>query len=68
MSNFTRARSVNIKSFKAKKETISRTSRYKREYLDKPETRKFIDEINKFVELRVEVKRIRNGESQSWGC
>ena len=44
--------------------TLLRISRA-REYLSDSETKTLLDELNRFFENRVEVKRIRNGEHQT---
>jgi hypothetical protein len=49
----------------AKTESSSHSKRGKREYLTDSETKILLDELNKFFESMVEVKRIRNGEHQT---
>ena len=46
-------------------EVASRRKRGKREYLSNSETKTLLDELNRFFEAKVEVKRIRNGEHQT---
>jgi len=48
-----------------KTELASHGKRGKREYLTDSETTILLDELNRFFESRVEVKRIRNGEHQT---
>jgi CRISPR/Cas system-associated endonuclease Cas1 len=36
-----------------------------REYLSDSETKTLLDELNKFFETKIEIKRIRNGEHQT---
>jgi ribosomal protein L28 len=45
---------------------MSRTKKVKREYLNNIETREILKELNRFFEVKVEVKRIRNGEHQTF--
>jgi CRISPR-associated protein Cas1 len=56
---------INKRDFVTKTEVASRRKRGKREYLSDPETKTLLDELNKFFETKVEVKRIRNGEHQT---
>jgi len=44
---------------------VNRRRTGKREVLNKEETSEILDELNRFFETRVEVKRIRNGEHQT---
>ena len=53
------------RDFVTKTEVASRRKRGKREYLSDVETKILLDEINDFFEVKVEVKRIRNGEHQT---
>jgi hypothetical protein len=48
-----------------KTESASHGKKGKREYLTDSETKTLINELNKFFETRVKVKRIRNGENQT---
>ena len=48
-----------------KTESASHGKKGKREYLSDSETKTLLDELNRFFESRVEVKRIRNGEHQT---
>jgi len=45
---------------------MSRIKKVKREYLNNIETREILKELNRFFEVKVEVKRIRNGEHQTF--
>jgi len=56
---------INKRDFKMKTESASHRKKGKREYLTDSETKPMLDELNKFFETRVEVKRIRNGEHQT---
>jgi CRISPR-associated protein Cas1 len=56
---------ISKRDFIAKTEVASRRKKGKRVYLSDPETKTLIDELNRFFETRVEVKRIRNGEHQT---
>jgi hypothetical protein len=47
-----------------KTEVASKRKRSKHEYLSDAET-KLLDELNGFFEVKVKVKRIRNGENQT---
>ena len=51
--------------FRMKNESASHGKKGKREYLTDSETMTMLDELNKFFESRVEIKRIRNGEHQT---
>jgi len=48
-----------------KVESASHGKKGKREYLTDIETKNLFNELNKFFESTVEVKRIRNGEHQT---
>jgi hypothetical protein len=48
-----------------KAESASHGKKGKREYLTDSETTILLDELNRFFESMVEVKRIRNGEHQT---
>jgi hypothetical protein len=48
-----------------KVESASHEKLVKREYLTDSETKTLLDELNRFFESRVEVKRIKNGEHQT---
>ena len=48
-----------------KAESASHGKKGKREYLTDSETTTLLDELNRFFESMVEVKRIRNGEHQT---
>ena len=48
-----------------KTESASHSKKGKREYLTDSETKALLDELNRFFETRVEVKRIRHGEHQT---
>jgi hypothetical protein len=52
--------------FVMKKEVTSRKKVGKREYLNDSDTRGMIHEFNDYFERKVEVKRIRNGEHQTF--
>ena len=56
---------ISKKDFKMKTESASHGKRGKREYLTDSETKTLLDELNRFFESMVEVKRIRNGEHQT---
>ncbi|MGD0805776.1 MAG: CRISPR-associated endonuclease Cas1 [Candidatus Bathyarchaeia archaeon] len=56
---------ISKKDFKMKAESASHGKKGKREYLTDSGTKILLDELNKFFETRVEVKRIRNGEHQT---
>ena len=58
-------RRINKRDFVTKSEVASRRKRGKREYLSDSETKTLLDELNRFFEVKVEVKRIRNGEHQT---
>ena len=48
-----------------KTESASHGKKGKREYLTDSKTKTLLDDLNRFFETRVEVKRIRNGEHQT---
>jgi len=56
---------ISKRDFVTKSEVASRRKRGKREYLSDSETKTLLDELNRFFEVKVEVKRIRNGEHQT---
>jgi len=56
---------ISKKDFKMKTESASHGKKGKREYLTDSETKILLDELNRFFESMVEVKRIRNGEHQT---
>jgi CRISPR-associated protein Cas1 len=56
---------INRKDFKMRAELASHGKKGKREYLTDSETKTMLDELNRFFETSVEVKRIRNGEHQT---
>jgi CRISPR-associated protein Cas1 len=56
---------ISKKDFNMKTESASHGKKGKREYLTDSETKTLIDELNRFFETVVEVKRIRNGEHQT---
>jgi CRISP-associated protein Cas1 len=56
---------ISKKDFAMKTESASHGKKGKREYLSDPETKNLLDELNRFFETKVEVKRIRNGEHQT---
>ena len=56
---------ISKKDFKMKTESASHGKKSKREYLTDSETKTLLDELNRFFETKVEVKRIRNGEHQT---
>ena len=56
---------ISKRDFFAKTEVATRRKKGKREYLTDSETKTFLDELYRFFESRVEVKRIRNGEHQT---
>ena len=47
------------------REVASRQKRGKREYLNDFETKALLDKLNAYFEIKMEVKRIRNGEHQT---
>lgn len=48
-----------------KAESASHGKKGKREYLSDSETNALLDDLNRFFETKVKVKRIRNGEHQT---
>jgi CRISPR-associated protein Cas1 len=56
---------INKRDFITKLEYANRKKRWKREYLNDPETKWLLDRLNAFFETMVEVKRIRHGEHQT---
>jgi CRISPR-associated protein Cas1 len=56
---------LNKRDFEAKSEVISRRKRGKRIYLNDSDTKNLLNELNKFFEKMVSVKRIRHGEHQT---
>jgi len=56
---------INKKDFKMKIESASHGKKGKREYLTDSKTKNLLEELNKFFEKKVEIKRIRNGEHQT---
>ena len=58
----THAQRISKTDFMMKTEFASHGKKGKREYLSDFETKSPLDELNKFFETSVEVKRIRNGE------
>jgi len=48
-----------------KTESASHGKKGKREYLTDSETKNLLKELNRFFEVRVKVKRIKNGERQT---
>ena len=56
---------ISKKNFKMKTKSASHGKKGKREYLTDSETKILFDELNRFFESMVEVKRIRNGEHHS---
>jgi CRISPR-associated protein Cas1 len=56
---------ISKRDFVTKTYVASRRKKGKREYLSDSETMTLLDELNKFFEKKVEVKRIRNGEHQT---
>lgn len=56
---------ISKKDFKMKIESASHGKKGKREYLIDSETKTLLDELNRFFESMVEIKRIRNGERQT---
>jgi CRISPR-associated protein Cas1 len=56
---------ISKRDFKMKSESASHGKKGKREYLTDSETKALLDELNRFFETRVEIKRIRNGEHQT---
>jgi CRISPR-associated protein Cas1 len=56
---------ISKKDFKMKTESASHGKKGKREYLTDIETKTLLNELNRFFESMVEVKRIRNGEHQT---
>lgn len=59
------SQNISKKDFKMKTESTSHGKKGKREYLSDFETKTLLEELYKFFETRVEVKRIRNGEHQT---
>ena len=56
---------IRKKDFVIKTENATRRRKGKREYLNNSETNELLRELNQFFEVKVEVKRIRNGEHQT---
>jgi CRISP-associated protein Cas1 len=56
---------ISKKDFKMKAESASHGKKGKREYLTDSETKTLLDELNRYFESMVEVKRIRNGDHQT---
>jgi len=56
---------ISKKDFRTKTETASHGKKGKREYLTDSETKTLLNELNRFFETKVEIKRIRNGEHQT---
>jgi CRISPR-associated protein Cas1 len=56
---------ITKKDFKMKTESASHGKKGKREYLKESETKSLLDDLNRFFETKVAVKRIRNGEHQT---
>jgi CRISPR/Cas system-associated endonuclease Cas1 len=56
---------ISKKGFTVKTENANRKRKGEREYLNDSETKELLKELNKFFEVKVEVKRIRNGEHQT---
>ena len=56
---------ISKRDFKMKNESASHGKKGKREYLTDSETKILLDELDRFFETRVKVKRIRNGEHQT---
>jgi CRISPR/Cas system-associated endonuclease Cas1 len=56
---------ISKRDFITKTEVASRRKKGKCEYLSDSETKTLLDELNKFFERKVEVKRIRNGDRQT---
>jgi hypothetical protein len=56
---------ISTKDFVTKAENATRKKKGKREYLNNSETNELLRELNRFFEVKVEVKRIRNGEHQT---
>ena len=56
---------IGKKNFKMKTESASHGKKGKREYLTDSETKTLLDELNRYFESMVEIKRIRNGEHQT---
>src|SRR5271157_2128734 len=56
---------ISRKYFNLKTESASHGKKGKREYLNDSETKTLLDELNKFFESMVEIRRIRNGEPQT---
>jgi len=57
---------INKKDFTVKNEVANRKRIGKREVLNKLETNELLRELNRFFKAKVEVKRIRNGEHQTF--
>ena len=56
---------ISKRDFKMKTESATHGKKGKREYLTDSETKILLNELDRFFETRVEVKRIRNGEHQT---
>jgi len=56
---------ISKKDFKMKTESASHRKKGKREYLTDSETKTLLDELSRFFETKVGIKRIRNGEHQT---
>ena len=59
------AQKISKKKFQIKTESASHRKKGKREYLTDSETKIMLDELNRYFESMVEIKRIRNGEHQT---
>jgi hypothetical protein len=56
---------ISKNDFSMKTESASHGKKGKREYLTDIKTKTFLDDLDRFFESMVEVKRIRNGEHQT---
>jgi CRISPR/Cas system-associated endonuclease Cas1 len=56
---------IAVKDFITKDETMTRNKKGKREYLNDLKTKDFMDQLNDYFELFVEIPRIKIGERQT---
>ena len=59
------SKKISKRDFGMKTESVSHGKKGKREYLTDAKTKTLLDDLNRFFESRVEVKRIRNVEHQT---
>lgn len=58
-------RNLRTKDFIVKAEPIGRKKQGKREYLSNPQTNSLMNQLNAFLESKLEIPRIRVGKSQT---